>query len=64
MDLANRDIRMQMIEHGIKNADLAKGMKRDRTTLWRWLKNPDLDPARKAAILDAINKCIDQEGGR
>lgn len=58
---ANPDLCMLILAHKVTRAELAEKIGRDRATLWRWLTDPDLDPARKMVLEKAIHEII---GGR
>ncbi len=53
---ANPEIAQALLERDITTTELAERTGRDRSTIWRWLADPELDPARRALIWKAIEK--------
>lgn len=58
---ANPEIVALMIRHDITQAEMARRLQCDRTTVWRWLCTPDLDPARKGLILQVITELVSEK---
>ena len=53
---ANPDITRVMLEQNITIGSLADRIGRHRTTVWKWLSDPELDEARRAIIWNAIKR--------
>ena len=51
---ANPDLAQVLLAYKITQSELARRVGRDRSTVWRWLSDPNLDPARRELLKQAI----------
>lgn len=45
-----------LVKHKITYNRIGEKINRDRTTVWRWLNNPNLDATRKTILNKAIEE--------